>query len=493
MTENIEIIENSGRKSNILAKYAVPFAGYALLIAVVGMILNHVNTVHQRLLIDLGVVSETLKQTNRNAIDLALRTNDLALRTTEFTVMQFSKVDNALHETIKTVSDLRSNTAINFLKLDQDGENQASILRVLAEANGEEAKILIKYYKRSMPHFPLISAKSSSKTAVAVSRDGKAEVDIREYIASKTGQEFYEIDEPDYSSDGLVISFVSRASIVDTDPSDDDNEIFVFDIVKNEIRQVTVNEVDDEYPRWNPVEHSRTILYHSFRKRVPHGVNNKARKLFSIMSINADGGAYEPKTLITSEKDESFILASWSPGGKRIAFTKVDEKNSWHLYLANSDGSDTTRITSAGRQGCQNAWHPSGRYIAYTLHHSEIEGSAVKSIALIDLEDGNKTYVLMGDETKDSAPSWSPDGRYIVYSSSNRAIRIADDGEHVFTEDTKEPKSKREESARLVIAAIEFQEEGPVATIIATLPDPEIAEGHQYFYPRWKPFGGKSN
>jgi Tol biopolymer transport system component len=105
---------------------------------------------------------------------------------------------------------------------------------------------------------------------------------------------------------------------------------------------------------------------------------------------------------LTSKRRD--FSATWSPDGKRIAFTRVfDFKNGlMHIYVMNADGSDVHQVGTAVTVYEEVSWSPDGRQIAF----SDRDGVAVVNL------DGSeeKTVAKKGFE-----PAWSPDGEEILF------------------------------------------------------------------------------
>lgn len=107
------------------------------------------------------------------------------------------------------------------------------------------------------------------------------------------------------------------------------------------------------------------------------------------------------------------IAPSWSPDGKQIAFVS-DRSGSPQVYVMNSDGTDTRRLTFGGDYCVAPAWSPDGRWIAYAIR---AEGEF--DLYLID-PTGEVNVPLVVHRRNDEHPSWSPDGRKVVFSSDRR-------------------------------------------------------------------------
>ncbi len=101
----------------------------------------------------------------------------------------------------------------------------------------------------------------------------------------------------------------------------------------------------------------------------------------------------------------------FSPDGKLIAYTTVDEK----LWTVHADGKNKATVVQVGQQFCHHPdWSPDGQSIAFAADRDT--GIDVYTVRA----DGTELTRLTEHEGLDCRPRWSRDGRYILFTS-NRA------------------------------------------------------------------------
>ena len=117
--------------------------------------------------------------------------------------------------------------------------------------------------------------------------------------------------------------------------------------------------------------------------------------------MDADGG--KSKNLTGSLRDN--WAPSWSPNGKRIAFTSAPKDGDIDIYVMDANGQNIQNLTNHPAADKFPSWSPNGRRIAFA---SDRDGNW--EIYLMD-DDGenpqNLTNSSFGDE---SHPAWFPDG-----------------------------------------------------------------------------------
>lgn len=98
---------------------------------------------------------------------------------------------------------------------------------------------------------------------------------------------------------------------------------------------------------------------------------------------------------------------SWSPDGERLVFGS-QRSGDWELYTARPDGSDLRRLTHNPARDSLPAWSRQGR-IAFS---SDRDGNT--EIYVLG-EDGGDPVRLTEDPAGDLNPAWSPDGLRVVF------------------------------------------------------------------------------
>ncbi len=119
-----------------------------------------------------------------------------------------------------------------------------------------------------------------------------------------------------------------------------------------------------------------------------------------IMVVNADGSDLEAIG--------SGVMPSWSPQGKRIAFSQISPTG---VAMMRADGSERKLIEERG-WGAQ--WSPDGRKIAYSVFNA---GKA--NIRIYDLIEETKTDLFPEGESPYNSlywnMSWSPDSNWLCF------------------------------------------------------------------------------
>jgi Tol biopolymer transport system component len=135
----------------------------------------------------------------------------------------------------------------------------------------------------------------------------------------------------------------------------------------------------------------------------------------SIYTVRADGG--ELRRLTPRCSPDSCLNAqqlAWSPAGRRLALTTLDE-----LWVMHADGASKRRILAApaGEAVDAPAWSPDGRHVAFARDNG---------IWTIDV-DRRELRLVLRDTRKSgfaSSLSWSPDGRSIAFGTGREELYV---------------------------------------------------------------------
>lgn len=238
-----------------------------------------------------------------------------------------------------------------------------------------------------------------------------------------------------------------RGRILFQSDMDGDNEIYL--LTARELKKLTDNSWDDEYPRWSPDG-----------KRIAFTANPEGN--YDLFIMKTDGSNI--RQITTSPKDE--IEHAWFPDGKKIAFTEQVKKGfrkrftlmwvnlrtkktdiiipefrksnslpnfspaaplmaftgkrtiGWDVFIYDLEKKEYRGLTEGGK-ACRANFSRDGQ-IAYVSSTADGKGD----IWLMEPDGSEKTRITERDDTYDYFPSWSPDGKNVVFSSSPQNHRL---------------------------------------------------------------------
>jgi Tol biopolymer transport system component len=122
-------------------------------------------------------------------------------------------------------------------------------------------------------------------------------------------------------------------------------------------------------------------------------------------------------------------FASWSPGGKRLAFQRescgIGPNNLLAIYVMRADGTHARRVshknaTCATRHPLEDhapQWAPNGKRLAFERLNHNREKQAIFTIRL----DGTGAKRLTPWRIDASQPDWSPNGRWIAFRTQEQS------------------------------------------------------------------------
>lgn len=202
-------------------------------------------------------------------------------------------------------------------------------------------------------------------------------------------------DFPAWSPDGKYLAFYSGRS--------GNNEIYVMDANGNNLTNVTNNEANDINPSWSA--DGQKIVFQSNRS------GN-----FDLHIVNLMTGQTRQITETINQVEE---YPDWSPDGQHIAFSafEINSKTSTNIYVMNVDGSGLKNITNGDGVYITPAWSPNGKLLAFT--------SMNDGIYLVG-SDGSGFTRLTPTDIQAVDPDWSPDGQRIIFWGTTSELKVSD-------------------------------------------------------------------
>jgi Tol biopolymer transport system component len=191
-----------------------------------------------------------------------------------------------------------------------------------------------------------------------------------------------------------------KGKIVFHSNRDGDYEIFAMNADGSGQTQLTNNDTNEFDPTWSP--DGKRIAF----TRFPSDFSSDGE----IFVMNADGSGV---TQITDNAAQDFGPV-WSPDGKRLAFTS-DRTGGSEVFLMNPDGSGVSQLTHGASVNLATNWSPDGKQIAFTAY-----SDGGDSEVFVMNADGTGVVQLTQNDFSDEGDhaGWSPDGKLIVFSSN---------------------------------------------------------------------------
>ena len=154
------------------------------------------------------------------------------------------------------------------------------------------------------------------------------------------------------------------------------------------------------------------------------------RFISQVHVMNADGSG--GKRLTPPAKD--YFAPSWAPDGERIAVYTLDEdEGEPGLLVIDADGAAKVMRLADSNMGmitqhqdtARSSWSPDGKRIAFTAR-----GDGFLEIRVVNTQEPGKTVALWQGQGNDYySPAWSPDGKRIAFVSrrdGNAEIYVID-------------------------------------------------------------------
>lgn len=227
--------------------------------------------------------------------------------------------------------------------------------------------------------------------------------------------------QPTWSPDGSRIAFTSNRG--------GDFDIYVMDADGSDQRRLTDMVGRDSSPAWSP-RGDRIAFVNGGDTTFAGLVNSTECNDPNIYLVSADGGLPVKLTDKGANTDPS-----WSPDGKRIAFTS-DRDGDYEIYLLDVAANHLVRLTNnEGVDDVDPSWSPDGAGIAFGRGYARRDFCRMEGIIENPLEpDANAwradLYVVGVDgsglkrltfDGNNSDPAWLPDGSGLAFTKGGDA------------------------------------------------------------------------
>ena len=104
---------------------------------------------------------------------------------------------------------------------------------------------------------------------------------------------------------------------------------------------------------------------------------------------------------------------SWSPDGRKLAFTVEYPRGHGRIHTANADGTGEAALGSPNVNNGSPVWSPNGREIAFDQRTDQ---DRREQVFVIKADGSDIRQVTTDSAWSCASPSWSPDGDYLSVS-----------------------------------------------------------------------------
>ncbi len=217
----------------------------------------------------------------------------------------------------------------------------------------------------------------------------------------------------------LIVVIDAQAQITFMSDRDENAEIYVMDADGENLHRLTNNRHADWNPSWSP--DGKHIVFCSNRDGNVDAIHGWHTSEIYVM--DADGR--NQRNLTNDPNDDR--SPSWSPDGKRIAFSSArDRDKAEHLnseiYVMDADGGNQQRLTNDRHYDSSPSWSPDSRWIVFSSKregHFRNDSGITDEIYVMDADGGNQQR-LTENRKNDWNPVWSPDGKRIAFASDRK-------------------------------------------------------------------------
>ena len=169
------------------------------------------------------------------------------------------------------------------------------------------------------------------------------------------------------------------------------DHLYVFDVARKSLTQITSGDFDDENPAWSP--DGKRIAFNSNRS-MPDPDRTPDSNIWVVLADNTDKGTHLTQVTTNPGEDQS---PAWSPDGQWIAYvTQIDPKNyiyaTHHVAVSPATGGEAKVLTQAfDRMASQPHFAPDGKSIYFIA-----DDDGAQNLCSVPATGGEVTRVIGG-------------------------------------------------------------------------------------------------
>ena len=254
----------------------------------------------------------------------------------------------------------------------------------------------------------IIPSPDNTKIAFSANYDNNFDIFVfdveRDSVTNVTNSEGYEYSFG-WSPDGNSLAFVSdkEAVAINEEMGSWTNDLYIVNLENDFIQKLSDGNTQSQYgrPSWSPDGNSIVYSITTRGKKGPLVSN------IGLINLNS----FE-SSLLTDISDLGRHRPVWSPDGKKIMYLE-NGLHSLILFVMNNDGTDRIQLTDDNFGFIyQSYWSPDGTKILlsvkkddkYYIYTVNADGTDLKNLSTIENQ-------------IDTYPYWSPNGKSIVFVS----------------------------------------------------------------------------